>query len=257
LRAFSDGPCNRRNPIFETGDGFQTLVAPPGLSRVPFLWRHAATGRERRMEAFGGLIGVSQEPQTLALRPKVGWAVREAERMDVVLACLTAEHTTFPGVRIEGRTHLPPDLARFYHSTDGAELFGRGGAPGCRIISLREMEPLDWGENPDSIATLFVRAGRVWHRLAWLAGGGWLAINLDGNRPDPRPKPAGRWSFDPEFSPICRGTVETQGLPGQNPVVALSFTELLERMLGQGETHYWLDSQFTGYGDAEQYTRRD
>ena len=86
LRAYSDGPCNRRNPIFETGDGFQTSVAPSGLSRVPFLWRHAGTGRERYLEAIAGLVGVTQEPHTLALRPKVGWAVREATKIDVLLA---------------------------------------------------------------------------------------------------------------------------------------------------------------------------
>ena len=88
LRAFIGGPCNRRNPIFETGEGFQTLVAPLGLSRVPFAWQNATTGRARRMEAIGGLVGVTQNPETLALRPKVGWAVREAEKMDVLLARL-------------------------------------------------------------------------------------------------------------------------------------------------------------------------
>ncbi len=46
LRASIDGPCNRRNPIFETGDGFNTLFAPTGLSSVPFRWRDLVTGRE-------------------------------------------------------------------------------------------------------------------------------------------------------------------------------------------------------------------
>jgi hypothetical protein len=32
---------------------------------------------------------------------------------------------------------------------------------------------------------------------------------------------------------------------------------LLERLLDSGGHPYWLDPQFTGYGDAEQYTRRD
>ena len=79
LRDFIGGPCSRRNPIFETGEGFQSLVAPSGLSRVPFVWRDARTGRERHMEAVGGLLGVEQRAGDLALRPKVGWAVREAE----------------------------------------------------------------------------------------------------------------------------------------------------------------------------------
>jgi hypothetical protein len=50
--------------------------------------------------------------------------------------------------------------------------------------------------------------------------------------------------------------MNTQGRPGANPVVALSFTELLERMLDNGGRLYWLGQQFVGHGDAELYTRR-
>jgi hypothetical protein len=257
LQAFIGGACNERNPIFETGEGFQTSVAPSGLSRVPFLWRHLGTRHERLMEAIGGLVGVTQEPQTLALRPKVGWAVREAENIDALLARLTAEHTTFPGLRTEDSWYLPPDLAKFYHRTDGAELFGRDDAAACRIVSARDMKPLDWGETPDPYGNSRGPDGRIWHRLAWLADGSWLAINLDPNRNDPRPTVNNRWSYDPGFSAICHGTTGTQGQPGQNPVIALSFTELLEQMLVQDRTPYWLDPQFIGYGDAEMYTRRD
>src|SRR5262249_18281021 len=118
LRAFTNGPCNRRNPIFETGEGFTTLVAPSGLSQEAVRRRKAKTGRERRMEAIGGLVGVAQDPLTLALHPKVGWAVCEGENLDMLLERLAKEHATFPGLRQEERTHLPPDLAKFYHPTD-------------------------------------------------------------------------------------------------------------------------------------------
>ena len=43
LRAFSDGPCPLRNPILESGEGFTTSAAPPGLSRVPFTWQNGMT----------------------------------------------------------------------------------------------------------------------------------------------------------------------------------------------------------------------
>jgi|HubBroStandDraft_6_1064221.scaffolds.fasta_scaffold151347_3 hypothetical protein len=77
LQGDARGECTKRNPIFETGKGFQALHAPTGLSRVPFTWRNALSGRKKYMEALGGLVGVAQDPQSHALCPKVGWAVRE------------------------------------------------------------------------------------------------------------------------------------------------------------------------------------
>lgn len=207
------------------------------------------------MEAIGGLVGVTQDEQTLALRPKVGWAVREAERIDVLLARVTAEHTTFSGRTIEGATYLPEDLATFYHRTDGAELFGRGSDAACRILSVAEMESLDWGQIPEEFPQIRGPDGQIWHRFAWLANGDWLAINLDPNRENPL-LPGAKRLDTRGFNPICCGKDDSQGRPGQNPVVALSFTELLERLLDQGRTPYWLDPQFIGYGDAEEYTRR-
>jgi hypothetical protein len=259
LRAFINGPCTRRNPVFETGEGFQTLFAPPGLSRVPFTWRDAATGRRRRMEAVGGLVGVAQDADTLALLPKVGWAVREAERMDVVLAGLAEDHTTFPGSPVERPGGLPEDLCRFYHRTDGAELFGRGSSAACRIEAVRGLQRLDWGAVSESLRDNNYPNGHIWYRLARLADGSWLAINPRPEYPEAvrerfRNDPGGReWDT---FAAVCHCRRETLGKPGQNPVVALSFTELLERLLDGGPKPYWLQPGFVGHGDAELYTRR-
>jgi hypothetical protein len=258
VRAFIGGPCNQRNPIFETGEGFSTLYTPSGLSRVPFTWRNLATGHERLMEAISGLVGVTQDPQTLALRPKVGWAVRAADKLDVLLDRLVAEHTAFPGLSA-GKPNVPPrDMATFYHRTDGAELFGRGDSAAYRIVSAESVEPLDWGELPEKHG-MNTRGpdGRIWYRFAWLADGSWLAINLDPNRRDPRPRDPDNYRYDDLFHAICHGNKTTQGKPGQDPVIALSFTELLERLLESGGRPYWLDAAFPGYGDAELYTRRD
>ena len=49
---------------------------PAGLSKAPFAWEHR--GRKSEMEFLGGFVGVAQDPETLALRPEIGWAVREA-----------------------------------------------------------------------------------------------------------------------------------------------------------------------------------
>jgi hypothetical protein len=45
-------------------------------SKAPFLW--SSKGANYNMEFIGGLIGVAQDPATLALRPEIGWVVREA-----------------------------------------------------------------------------------------------------------------------------------------------------------------------------------
>jgi hypothetical protein len=49
---------------------------PCGLSAAPFTW--AYLDKPIPMEFLGGFVGLAQEPETLALRPAIGWAVRHA-----------------------------------------------------------------------------------------------------------------------------------------------------------------------------------
>jgi hypothetical protein len=55
---------------------------PSGLSCVPFEWRiRDASTREMRtfpMDFLGGFVGVAQDEGSLAIRPAIGWAVRDA-----------------------------------------------------------------------------------------------------------------------------------------------------------------------------------
>jgi hypothetical protein len=39
-------------------------------------WEYSGTYFD--MDFLGGLVGVAQDQETLALRPEIGWAVREA-----------------------------------------------------------------------------------------------------------------------------------------------------------------------------------
>jgi hypothetical protein len=216
------------------------------------------------MEAVGGFLGISQDPDSLALRPMPGWAVCEADKLDVLLDRIASSHRTFSGASLDRRdergwteeTGLPLDLSAFYHRTNGAEIRW-DGALGCRILPLEGIEPLDWGELPEEFGfNSRGPGGRTWHRFVELTGGSWLAINLDRNRRDPLPKKPGEWHSDPLFHAICHGRPETQGKPGLNPVVARSFTECLERLLNCRKQPYWLEPEFVSHGDAEQYTRR-
>jgi hypothetical protein len=48
---------------------------PSGLARAPFVWEYLK--QKFDMEFLGGFVGVAQDPATLALRPEIGWAIRE------------------------------------------------------------------------------------------------------------------------------------------------------------------------------------
>ena len=56
-------------------DGITSDQLPRHLSRVPFVWDYYATMYP--MEVLAGFVGVAQDPGTLALRPEIGWAVRD------------------------------------------------------------------------------------------------------------------------------------------------------------------------------------
>jgi hypothetical protein len=74
--SFCRNPWMTRSPSCGNGpapDRFPRLPA-----RAPLLWKYYPHGKDYEMEFIGGLMGVRQDPQTLALRPEIGWAVWEA-----------------------------------------------------------------------------------------------------------------------------------------------------------------------------------
>ena len=66
-----------RNRLFtgSSGHGITTDELPGSLCKTPFLWDYL--GRKFAMEFLAGFIGFTQDAQTLAVRPKIGWAVRQ------------------------------------------------------------------------------------------------------------------------------------------------------------------------------------
>jgi hypothetical protein len=56
--------------------GISTSSLPSGISKAPFQWNYHETIFD--YELLGGFLGVDQDSSTLALRPKIGWAVRPA-----------------------------------------------------------------------------------------------------------------------------------------------------------------------------------
>lgn len=55
--------------------GPETRVLPPSVSEVRFRW--TCLGRTYPMQFLAGLVGATQDPQTRAVRPVTGWAVRD------------------------------------------------------------------------------------------------------------------------------------------------------------------------------------
>jgi hypothetical protein len=49
---------------------------PPSLSKVPLTWNYL--GQVFEMEMLAGFACYSQDSETRAVRPKIGWAVRDA-----------------------------------------------------------------------------------------------------------------------------------------------------------------------------------
>ncbi len=67
-------PGEKPKTGWATGPTIEQL--PSGLSKAPFHWN--CFDRFFDMEFLGGFVGVAQDPETLTLRPEIGWAVREA-----------------------------------------------------------------------------------------------------------------------------------------------------------------------------------
>jgi hypothetical protein len=79
---------------------------------------------------------------------------------------------------------------------------------------------------------------------------------------NPAPEPSLREAISRRMRPgqqrpyaICHCAGRTVGRPRKSPVVALSFIELLDRLLKSGGQPYWKQADFEPYGDVEQFTR--
>jgi DNA-directed RNA polymerase subunit RPC12/RpoP len=83
-----------RDTGFDSHHGPTVDSVPPSLSKVDFKWSYYE--QEFPMEFVAGLLGYSQDPETLVIRPSIGWAVRdrpevyippEEETVDRSFAC--------------------------------------------------------------------------------------------------------------------------------------------------------------------------
>jgi hypothetical protein len=71
----------RRHSAIQVHEFVHDSQLPSGLARAPFTWMEVDRAGERvrawNMQLLAGFVGVYQDPETLGLRPEIGWAVRE------------------------------------------------------------------------------------------------------------------------------------------------------------------------------------
>jgi hypothetical protein len=76
LRPMPNRQDDEEDDDADCGWGPRISDLPTGVSRAPFHWDYL--DRSFDMEFLGGFVGVSQDKDTLAVKPEIGWAVREA-----------------------------------------------------------------------------------------------------------------------------------------------------------------------------------
>jgi hypothetical protein len=59
----------------DLSEGPDSEAFPTGVAKAPFVWNYL--DQEYEMELLGGFVGVAQDAGTLALRPEIGWVVRD------------------------------------------------------------------------------------------------------------------------------------------------------------------------------------
>lgn len=133
-----------RNPTLDDPKAaISTEAVPLGLSAVPLSFKDLGGRELRRVEMLGGLVGVTQDARTLALRPRVGWAVRAA-RLEQAIARLVREHQARPVAKVDPdrgfMDGMPRELVQLWAACDGAITHGGGGA---RIFAQSESQPFN------------------------------------------------------------------------------------------------------------------
>jgi hypothetical protein len=132
---------------------------------------------------------------------------------------------------LEPRHALPDDLRAFYEACGGARLF-EGAHYAVRISGPAELVPSNpeiIGEQVDDDIT------SSWYIVARDDEGNAISIDLE-------PARLGR-CYD--------SFVDVHGVAGSCAVVALSFTELVERLVASAGGHwYWLEPDWQPIGDA-------
>jgi hypothetical protein len=185
------------------------------------------------MEFLGGFVGVTQDPSTLSLRPKLGWAVRQGSDLDQLFVRLSKHKPTSPldapdfdariaGFKFERRYELPGEFLAFYKHCNGVSLFGNA----IRFLPLQQVELVKGitTQLPAGFDNRFERWNvGPWVRFCDLADGTFVAAEL-------RHTYEKGWKVVRKSRKIIPEATSAVG-PEADRIVAWSFQEFLETAL--------------------------
>lgn len=143
--------------------------------------------------------------------------------------CEVSPPSGLPKVRASDK--LPRDLKEFYVECGGMLLFNDSDYS-YRILPSVEFQSANLvilGEEVENDIT------HDWYTIVSDGNGDFITIDLHSDR-------LGR---------CYESFHETYGMVGETPIIALSFTELLQKLFhNKGQRCYWLDDCFHSLGDA-------
>ena len=160
--------------------------------------------------------------------------------MTDMLAEVRARHFPRPPASSDAITQLeqrigcpiPVDLRKFYLEVGAARLFSEDDSP-YRFVRPDDVRWVNLDVSSGDPEGLSVP--KSWFSICDVQDGNYVAIDLPA-------KPSGEVWFIDCFH-------ETIGEPGFNTIIALNFSEFLQRALASNGLHYWLD-EHPSYGDA-------
>lgn len=189
LKNFRSGNYTVRNPLFDDPNAtVSTSALPSGVSEVPFVARYR-TG-DTPMTFLGGFLGVTQNEESLALRPKLGWAVRQQSENHKLLARFKSHSPAPPLAQLDfdnwqgkfhSRCEWPGDFLLFYKSCNGVTLFRDSVDGSVRFLPLENVEPVG-GIRPTCPATwpnsILTWDSDLYVRFCDLSDGSFVAMEL-------------------------------------------------------------------------------
>lgn len=160
------GDFDQLNPIFNDG-GITSNLLPTGVSEVPFKLNYLGLC-EIDLKLTGGFLGLTQDNETLALRPLLAWGVTDNGQLSELLSIIRCKHMPNPP---NPTSKLPEyemnlqSLQAFYNEMDGASLFPHQSSPAFVILPAKDVAP---PFSTDEIAEIFSDAPftiKEWNQL--------------------------------------------------------------------------------------------